>query len=287
MSGNAIVGVTLSSVLWAGRAGAEDALVMHLRYRRADPKRGADQWQVVREKARWDPGRMAVIVVDMWDKHWCAGASARVDEMAPSMNRVLSRIRDRGALIIHAPSDTMAAYADTPQRRLAQEAPTVEPPAELATWQGLDPAKEPPLPIDDSDNGCDDEPQCEIHQAWTAEHPWIEVAPEDAITDSGPEVYNLLSERGIRDVLVVGVHTNMCVLGRPFGIRRLVGSGLNVVLVRDLTDTMYNSRMAPHVSHFRGTELVIEHIEKHWCPTITSADLTGEPRFRFRGNEEE
>jgi hypothetical protein len=37
---------------------------------------------------------------------------------------------------------------------------------------------------------------------------------------------------------------------------------------------MYDPRQPPHVSHARGTELVIEHIEQYWCPTILSADLT-------------
>jgi hypothetical protein len=52
-------------------------------------------------------------------------------------------------------------------------------------------------------------------------------------------------------------------------------------LVRDLTDTMYNSRMKPLVNHFRGNDLVIEHIEKYWCPSVTSADFTRRPPFRF------
>jgi type 1 glutamine amidotransferase len=42
--------------------------------------------------------------------------------------------------------------------------------------------------------------------------------------------------------------------------------------------------MPPQVSHVRGTELVIEHIEKHICPTITSSDLLGGPAFRFRAD---
>ncbi len=66
----------------------------------------------------------------------------------------------------------------------------------------------------------------------------------------------------------------MCVLGRSFGIRRLTKLGLNVVLVRDLTDAMYAPRDEPYVSHQRGTELVIEHIEQHWCPSIEAIDLT-------------
>jgi hypothetical protein len=55
----------------------------------------------------------------------------------------------------------------------------------------------------------------------------------------------------------------------------------NVFLMRDMTDTMYNSRMAPHVHHCTGTDLVIEHIEKNWCPTITSVDFLGGAEFRF------
>ena len=71
-------------------------------------------------------------------------------------------------------------------------------------------------------------------------------------------------------------------LGRPFAIRQQVKLGKDVVLCRDLTDTMYNPDKAPKVSHFEGTDLVIAHVEKFWCPTITSADLTGKPPFRFK-----
>ena len=33
---------------------------------------------------------------------------------------------------------------------------------------------------------------------------------------------------------------------------------------------------------FDGTDLVIGHVERYWCPTITSTDLTGRPPFRFQ-----
>ena len=35
------------------------------------------------------------------------------------------------------------------------------------------------------------------------------------------------------------------------------------------------------MSHVHGTDLVVEHIEKFWCPTIASTDFTGKPAFRF------
>jgi lysophospholipase L1-like esterase len=103
----------------------------------------------------------------------------------------------------------------------------------------------------------------------------------DAISDSGVEIWNLLESRGIQNVVLAGVHANMCVAGRPFGLRQMSKNGRHVVLMRDLTDTMYNPKSWPFVSHFRGTELFIEHVEKRICPTISSEQFIGGKPFAF------
>jgi len=67
-------------------------------------------------------------------------------------------------------------------------------------------------------------------------------------------------------------------------------NGKNVVLARDLTDAMYNPAKSPFVSHRRGTEFVIEHIEKHVCPSILSGGVLGEsvkPHVVFLIGEDE
>ena len=92
----------------------------------------------------------------------------------------------------------------------------------MDAWQPVDPNHETELPIEDADGGCDDEPPCPQRKAWTRQQPAIEIAKQDAITDSGQEVYNLLQQHGISNVIVMGVHTNMCVLGRSFGIPLVV-----------------------------------------------------------------
>jgi putative heme-binding domain-containing protein len=253
-------------------------LELNTRLRERDP-RDTNLWRVVERTVSWDPRQTAIVVCDMWDRHWCSGATGRVAEMAPRMNDVLKNARSRGVFIIHCPSDTMGFYEGTPQRTRAQTAPRPERRPE--GWRSLDPSREPPLPIDDSDGGCDDWPQCRQHKAWTRQIATLEIAENDAITDSD-EAYNLMMARGITNVIVMGVHLNMCVLGRPFSIRQMVLYGQNVVLMRDMTDTMYNSRMPPHVSHFAGTDLVTEHVEKYWCPSITSVAFLGGEPFRFR-----
>lgn len=241
---------------------------------------GSGQWQVLEVSTNWAPEATAAVICDMWDQHWCKGATARVAELAPHMNQLITALRARGVLIIHCPSETMKFYEGTPGRKLAQSAPPASPREPLKGWGGLDPAREPPLPIDDSDGGCDDDPPCTTGAPWRRQIATIEIKERDAVTDN-TEAYNLMRQRGITNVIIMGVHQNMCVLGRPFSIRQMVRQGQNVVLVRDLTDSMYNSRRRPWVDHFTGNDLVTWHIEKYWCPTITSDQVLGGHPFRF------
>jgi putative heme-binding domain-containing protein len=240
---------------------------------------------VTKEKfLQWNSAQTAIIICDMWNQHWCQGATRRVGELAPVMNQAIAAARARGIFIIHAPSSCMDAYKNHPARKRAQAAPkAANLPAQIGEWCNKIPAEEQGIyPIDQSDGGCDDGPQCPQGSPWKSQVAAIEINDDDAISDSGAEIWNLLESRGIKNVMLMGVHTNMCVLGRPFGLRNLARSGKNVVLVRDLTDTMYNSRMWPYVSHFEGTNRIVEHIEKYVAPTITSTDLTGQPAFHFK-----
>src|SRR5262249_24631993 len=104
----------------------------------------------------------------------------------------------------------------------------------------------------------------------------------DVISDSGVEIWNVLEQRGIQNVILVGVHTNMCVLGRPFALRQMAKNRKNVVLMREMTDTMYNPGRWPYVHHFQGTDLIVQHIEKYCVPTLTSDQLLGGAPFRFK-----
>jgi nicotinamidase-related amidase len=245
------------------------------------------QFTAAQKSLTWDPQKTALVICDMWDHHTCPNAEARVGEMAPRANEFAKAARAKGVLIIHCPSDTMEFYKDHPGRKLAQAAPKAEPKTPLQRWCRIDLDSETPLPIDDSDGGCD----CATtwkkgdKYPWTREHPAIEIAKGDAITDSA-EAYNLIEQYGIENVIVLGVHLNMCVLGRPFAIRQMVKQGKNVVLVRDLTDTMYNPAMRPQVSHFEGTRMMIEHVEKYWCPSIESTALLGGAAFVFKGAQQ-
>ena len=268
----------------AGTAAAADGMTLHPRGR-VESRLESGQFDVVNRSVSWDPKKTAVIICDMWDSHYCKGAATRVAEMAPRANAFVTAARRRAPLIVHAPSGCMAFYASHPARRRAQNAPKTELPEFLASQcLKIDAEQNAVWPLDQSDGGCDCTPPCPVCVPFHHQIDAIKIADEDAISDSGVEVGNLFAQRGIDNVILLGVHTNMCVVGRPFGLRNLVRLGKNVVLVRDLTDTMYNHRKPPCVSHVRGTELMIEYIEKYICPTIASTDLLGGAAFRFQAD---
>ncbi|MFO1440768.1 MAG: SGNH/GDSL hydrolase family protein [Verrucomicrobiaceae bacterium] len=248
-------------------------------------------------KEQWLPSRTAIIVCDMWDLHHCKNAVSRETEMAPRMNEVLEKARTAGVLIVHAPSSCMKPYEGTPARERAETAPAAPRlPDKIGEWCKQIPAEEMAVyPLDQSDGGEDDDPA--KHAAWAKEleakglnpkAPWTKQIDtlridqsKDVISDSGVEIWNLLESKNIDNVILMGVHLNMCVSGRPFGLRQMAKNGKHVVLMRDLTDTMYNPARWPFVSHTRGTELFTQHVERLICPTITSDQLIGGQPFAF------
>ncbi|MEI8212724.1 MAG: ThuA domain-containing protein [Planctomycetota bacterium] len=258
---------------------------------------GTGRFHRISESVSWKADQVAVIVCDVWDSHHCLNAVRRVGEVAPRIDSFVAEMRRRGATIIHAPSDCMPQYKVEPARLHAQAIP-IDPatPDTLGKWCDRIPSEEQSLyPVDQSDGGEDDD--LVEHAQWhetlrdhgrNPKTPWLRQTEQirvdqeqDFISDSGKEIWNILKSRNVKHVMLCGVHTNMCVLGRPFGLRQLKAHGIEAVLVRDLTDTMYNPQRWPFVSHFSGTDAVVQHIERFVCSTMTSDQVLGGIPFRF------
>src|ERR1051325_1137647 len=212
-------------------------------------------WEMVVRPREVEAGRTALVLWDVWDNHHSRAAREPLAEMIPRMNAVVKAARGKGVLIVHSPSDVIEFYKDHPARRRVLEVARVEVPKDL---EHADPA----LPVDASDSGSDTNEvldRANFVRPWTREHAGIEIDEErDAISADGRECYSLYQARGIRQVLIMGVHTNMCILHRTFAIKQMVKWGVEIALVRDLTDTMYNPARSPYVSHEEGTRLVVE-----------------------------
>jgi len=146
-----------------------------------------------------------------------------------------------------------------------------------------------PYPLEDSDGkgslrpgeGCDSHGRSPGPAFGTKQTDDILIHPEkDFISaESGwwpsrsNEMYRILKRLNVTNVLVMGVHLNMCIMGRPVGIKTLQSWEMDTILVRDLTDAMYNPHERPYVSHEEATKLHIGFVEKIWAPSTTSLEL--------------
>jgi nicotinamidase-related amidase len=241
------------------------------------------EYTIKAETREWKTKETAIIICDMWDAHWCTGASERTAEMAPKMDSVVSIARNKGMLIVHSPGGCMEFYKGHPARNNAIKLKNSGW-KETINSEKLQTEKNAKWPIDDSDGGCDCSPECKQHHPWKRQIERIQIHEQDLITDSGEELLSYFHSAGINKVILIGVHTNMCIINRPYGLRSIINAGIEAVLMRDLTDSMHDSKQWPYVSHFDGTRLMIDYIEKYICPTIVSSDLTQNTQFNFAGD---
>ena len=229
----------------------------------------------------WSPVETAIIVCDMWNKHWCPYATTNVEELAPAMNEMLEMAREKGITIIHAPSECMDYYKDFPQRREMIKLKNKKKREIAYTDVKLPSENGVAWPIEEYCEGCETQ-NIQPYKAWTKQTDALRIDEKDLISDSGNEISTSFRQRGIKNVILCGVHTNMCIVNRSFGLRSMKKMGFNVALMRDMTDLMYDHRTYPYTSHFGGLKLMVEYIEKYICPTVVSSDLTGKDPFVFR-----
>ncbi|QDT04888.1 Isochorismatase family protein [Rubripirellula lacrimiformis] len=274
--------------------GQTDSVMWQLQLQSRSIPESGESAQPSLERQSWSADQTALIVCDMWDLHHCYRAVQREEQLLKPMQSLVTHMRDAGATIIHSPSSCMDHYQDHPARKRAMSLVGHEAPPEIESWcYKIDTESAVTYPLDQSDGGEDDTPEehaawankltemgLDPKQPWSKQHDGLTIDPaSDYVTDQGKEVWSILKSRGIQNVAIVGVHTNMCVLGRPFGLRQLAKNGVNVVLVRDLTDAMYNPKSWPYVSHAEGTQRIIQYIEQTVSPTITSDQIVGGSPF--------
>jgi hypothetical protein len=124
---------------------------------------GRQEWIVDNVVAQWTPAETAVVVVDMWNKHWCKTATTRVGEIAVPMNETLSAARKAGIHIVFAPPDVTSFYAKNPARLRTLSLPN-------ATLPPSAPSKPapPPFPLGTgTDGGCDTPGK--MYDAWSSQ----------------------------------------------------------------------------------------------------------------------
>ena len=230
-------------------------LSLTLEMQSRDPITGA----ITLQDEKVDPNRIGVIAVDVWNFHWCKTATMRVDAFVPRMNKALEAARALGMKVMLCPSDVVENYAGYPQREVIFALPNVMAPKVMDVTC-------PPVP-DAGGCACGSE-RCAVNYGWDGMHPDLMIGEGDLMPDTQAEVYAICQKYGLTHLIYLGFHTQVCLLGKPMGLRAMTEAGLKCVLARDMTDAHPGYDPSRDFTPDLNTAQVVEHFEKHLAPTI-------------------
>ncbi len=218
---------------------------------------------------------MAIIVMDIWDKHWCSSITQKLEALIPGLNKTLEAARELGIQVIFAPSEVVSFYDSYPQRQKIKN---------LTKIPLLEVNKIAPVPLPwGKTGGCECGPgiPCREDKTWTRQHPSLNIEENDLISGSAEEINAFCKINGIKTLLFSGIASNMCVTWtRSFSVISMMKYGYETLVIRDLVEAITGNGYDPDrkikdstFTPKKGSDSTLVHIEKYICPTITANQL--------------
>jgi nicotinamidase-related amidase len=224
----------------------------------------SSELELVEKEKTFNSSEVAVLVIGMWSGHQCLVADTILHELSPKVNTFLKTCRSKNMKVIFGSSSLTKLPKYVPLRKNMKG---------LAFAKLVDRGLSfPPIPFDDSDGGVNQK-NPNFKRDDVDLHPSIEVADTDAMSDNSKEILNYLYHHNIKLLLVVGVHTNMCVLDRPYGIKNLARYGFPMAIVRDLADPMIKPDGIKVKDRADALDKIIRYTERYFCPSVDSRDM--------------
>jgi hypothetical protein len=103
-------------------------------------------------------------------------------------------------------------------------------------------------------------------------HPALEIDEHDLMPNSRATLYTLAKQQGVTHLLYLGVHTQVCLLGKDIGLRNMKALGFECILGRDLTDSHPDYDPARGIDPDDLTARTVAHFERYLCSTINLAE---------------
>jgi hypothetical protein len=231
--------------------------LLHLKLQTRDPKTN----QVYTRIEDVETTHVGIVIVDPWNYHWCMTACERVSAMVPRWNRALEVARKSGMPVVWVPSDVVGAYSGYPQRERALGIELLEVPI----------VNEMPQAIFTAPVGkcmCGPGINCIVNYGHDAMNPALILGDNDFIASSTEEVYTLLKKKGITHIIYMGLHTNMCLYGKPGALKYLWQTGLTCMVARDINDAFTSYEPVSGFTPDKGTRQIDDDLERAGIPLI-------------------
>ena len=185
--------------------------------------------------------KSALIIMDMWDKHWCKTMSIEGDLLAIKINQFAKMFRKFGGLAIHA------SYTYNTDSFIGNEG--------FVKFVSLRGCKCPGLVCQKDKN----------KRVWSKINSVIEMCAQDRFIT---RLSDLLKTGDIKQYFFVGQHVNECILERPIGAFRLKEAGKNIYIIKDLVNHSFNYN-CPEATKKEFFDM----LEQLICPLVNSSEL--------------
>ena len=212
-----------------------------------------------------DPKKIAIIAVDCWHYHWCRTWRNRAGSLMPRFNYSFNAARKLGITFLFSPTNAMRDLNESPQRKNTLALSDYPLPA-LSNLPDPYPGS---LRFGMCECGLGDD--CHYTNNVNNQHPDLKMTGDDYIALTQQEAYNVLKHRGITHIIYTGFATNMCMWGKPTGMKFMRQFGFRCMAARDLTEAI--TRYAEEsFNPTQGTLEVIELIERELAPSLSMED---------------
>jgi hypothetical protein len=211
-----------------------------------------------------DPRKVGVIVVDPWNYHWCMTWSEQAGGMVPRLNRALAAARKLGMQVFWAPTDVASMYAGVPQRERALAVPYVAVPRVRAC--------DCPFTVASGPCHCGPGHPCLPNYGHDGMPADIDLAESDFIVSGTQELYSICQQQGLTHLIYTGGAINMCLTGKPEGLKAMHEAGLECLVARDLAEAWTQYDPARGHTPDVGNAAAIVDLERAGIPTVHLVD---------------
>jgi len=185
--------------------------------------------EIIRRTETLDPSKVGLVLVDLWNYHWCMTWTHQVGAAVPRFNEVASAARKLGIQVIWAPSDVANAKVGWEQRERAIAVPYVEVPLVRSGFNI-------PFHLQTGPCHCGPGIRCGFNHGHDDMPATVDIGSEDLIVAGEQEMYSNCQALGLTHLIYAGGAINICLTHKPAGLMAMYRAGLECVIARDFSE---------------------------------------------------
>lgn len=198
-----------------------------------------------------------LILVDVWDNHWCKKYLKEIKPKIIAINKYANKLRNLGAIIVHAPSNCRNYYINNPNfinnKNLTKSRIKFKKNKNIFSIDKLNSK----INIDT----CNCDSNCNFKYNWNKINNNINILDSDYIIDNNLQnLYNIIVYHKIKNIIYCGFALNIYILNREIGIKNTIRLDLNIYINTDLVEIFCNLKK----SKFKSKEEVKNYILNYY-----------------------